>query len=741
MHFWGGTVFSLEFNRWMVLLSRKVVMRKKSPSEKLSTAEPSPDVSPLSHLLKTLEDQVNGLFEETSFGTYQTDEAGRCLSINNQALKWIGCSRDSILGKVSPAELPAADNWEKLRECGEYITTHRVADRELELIDSQGDRRHFKFYFQHFLNSKIAAPARRAVFYDITGHKRSKERQRIAAIAFESKMGICVADQNELVLEVNEAFSKITGYPASDLRGKKYDVFFSPEKNTEIRSGVVKSLQTRGLWEGEVRGSRKDGSRFVGWMNVSSVPMTDYPAQYHVVCLYDITTSKATQDEIHHLAFFDSLTQLPNRRKLNDRLYRILSIIPRSHLHGAVLFIDLDNFKSINDTKGHAAGDLLLVEVGQRLQRAVREGDMVARVGGDEFVVVLGDLSANVEEASYQANLIGTKIQDALAVPFKFDDFVFNCGGSIGISIFGHGDVAEDVFQQADMAMYRAKREGRNSLCFFDPAMKKAAAEYLHLEQELGRAIELGQLQLFYQPQFNYQGEIRAAEALLRWRHPERGLILPDDFISLAEDSGLILPIGFWVLEKACEQINQWQSDPLLSSLQIAINVSSRQFKDQNFVPSVIRIIEKSGVNASLLKIELTESMMHDLDEVRGKMEKIRQLGVKFSLDDFGTGYSSLASLIKLPLEQLKIDRSFVNNMLSNSGDGVVVKTIISMAKNLGVEVIAEGLETESEKDFLHDLGCSLYQGFLMSPPLPCEVFVGLMRDRDMRGTPEHSHA
>ncbi len=703
-------------------------MAEKSTSEKGGTAGPTPGGLPLNHALKHLEEQINGLFEQTLFGTFLTDEAGRCLSINSQALKWIGCSHTAIVGKVSPDGIQAAENWGRLREFGNSLSANPATDAELVLTNSHGERRQFKFYLQNFPASDSSPSSRRAVFYDVTDHNRLRERERIAAIAFESKMGICVSDRDETVLEANEAFAKITGHATKDLRGKKYDLFFAQAQRAEAKSAILRVLQIRGLWEGEVMCSRDDGSRFVVWMNISSIPMGQHAAEYYVICLYDITKSKAAQDEIHNLVYFDSLTQLPNRRKLNDRLKRMLSVIPRSRLHGAALFIDLDNFKSLNDTKGHATGDLLLVEVGQRLQRAVREGDMVARVGGDEFVVVLNELSANIDEASHQATLVGTKIQEELSVPFEMDDFVFNCGGSIGISIFGQGDLAEDIIQQADMAMYRAKREGRNSLCFFDPSMKQAASDYLHLEQQLGHAIELDQLLLFYQPQFNYGGEILGVEALLRWQHPERGLVVPDDFISVAEESGLILPIGLWVLENACKQINQWQSDALFSQLQVAINVSPRQFKDQNFVTNVIRIIASSGVKATQLKFELTESMVHDVEVMREKMEKIRQLGVRFSLDDFGTGYSSLASLIKLPLKQLKIDRSFVNKMLASDGDSIVVRTIISMANNLGVEVIAEGLETESEKDFLNSLGCSLYQGFLLSPPLPCEALEDLIR-------------
>ncbi len=713
-------------------------MGKKTLAGKSGGAGSPADDPALSDQLKTLEAQINGLFEESSFGSFLTDGEGRCVGINQQALQWIGCSREEILDKLAPVDILANRNWLKLRACNDYVIAHHLTDHDLDLVDTHGHLRNFKLFNQDLSEHNHPSPFRRAIFFDISASKRARERQRIAAIAFESKMGICITDQNENVLEVNEAFSKITGHAASTLRGKKYDVFFADHVKADTHAAIFRAIQQKGFWEGEVSGRKIDSSNFVVWMNISAVPMLEKTYHYHVVCLYDITKSKVTQDEIYHLAYVDALTQLPNRRKLNDRLQRILSVIPRSHLHGAVLYIDLDNFKSINDTKGHATGDLLLIEVGRRLQKAVREGDMVARVGGDEFVVILSDLSGNIDEASYQANLIGTKIQEVLAIPFKFEDFVFNCGGSIGISIFGHGDKADDVFQQADMAMYQAKREGRNALCFFDPAMKKSAADYLQLEQALGKALESGQLELFYQPQFNYQGEILAVEALLRWRHPQRGLVLPDEFIAMAEDSGLILPIGLWVLETACAQINHWQSDPFLSGLQIAINVSSRQFRDPNFVTNVARILEASGANASRLKIELTESTMHDLDDMRFKMEEIRQTGIAFSLDDFGTGYSSLASLIKLPLAQLKIDRSFVNHMLANKGDTIVVKTIISMAKNLDMQVIAEGLETEDEKNFLNSLGCSLYQGFLLSPALPGKQVEELIKG--INAHDQHAH-
>ena len=688
--------------------------------------------------LSSLKKQIDKLFDRASFGTLVVDENFQCSSINNKALKWIGGSLEPLADGGVTTDIVHSENRRKLLHCIEYLRSNAVTDGCFEMNDLHGRVRKFsiKLNTLPFLDRKKFTY--RVVFNDITEQCRQKKRQQVAAMTFDSSIGICVADQNDSILEVNEALSKMTGYGAEFLRGQKYELFFSSDGRSEVKNEIKKAIAVSGFWEGEIQGFKREGAKYAIWLNVTSVPMLDEPNRYHVICMYDITKNKATQEEIRKLAYFDSLTHLPNRRKLTDRLKRILSITLRSHLHGAVLFIDLDNFKYINDTKGHAAGDLLLIEVGQRLQKSVREGDMVARVGGDEFVVVLDSLSADIDEASRLANFIGKKIQEALAIPFRFDETLFNCGGSIGISLFSSGDSPEVVFQQADMAMYQAKREGRNSVCFFDPAMKKAANEYILLEQSLSRAIEKNQLRLFYQPQFNYKCEILAVEALLRWENPERGLLSADEFIPLAEESGLILPIGLWVLQKACDQINIWRNYPSLSNLKISINVSSRQFKEKNFVSDVIRILKSSGVDASKLKLELTESMMHDLDDVREKMETVREFGVEFSLDDFGTGFSSLASLIKLPLQQLKIDRSFVKNMLSSRGDTIIVKTIISMAKNLGVEVIAEGLETECEKDFLNSLGCSLYQGFLLSPPLPIESFERLMDRSIFSGNCEH---
>ncbi len=685
------------------------------------------------HLLDqviALEHQIEDLYELSSLGAYKVAADGTCVSINSQALKWIGCSRESILGKRSPASPIAHSNWQILRDSQRPNSSKDSEGSAFVLTDKLGQQKFFHFLSKSQSIDKQAANDR-SIIFDLYEHRRQSERQRVSAIVFESKMGICVANENGLIIEANNAFSKITGYSAEELRGKAFDFSVLLPGNTELKRKVQKSLAIKGEWEGEIREHRKDGSSFTAWVNISAVPMKHSSKSYYVLCSYDITANKSSQEEIHNLAYFDPLTQLPNRRRLNETLSNILSTTPRPDSHGAALFIDLNKFKSLNDTRGHSVGDMLLIDVGRRLKQTIRAGDTVARVGGDEFVVLLENLNKDLPKATHEANRIGTKILKSLARPYKLGEIQFNCGASIGINIFNYDDRALDVIQHADMAMYEAKKNGRNSLCVYNPAMKASATAHATLEQELGTALDLGQLAVFFQPQLNSKNKISSAEVLLRWKHASRGILKPNEFISVAEESGLIVPIGFWVIKEACKQIRRWATDPLLSKIRLAVNVSARQFQDPSFVKKVFQIVQISGIDGSMLILELTESMMHDINQVREKMEKIRELGILFSLDDFGTGYSSLSSLIQLPIDQLKIDQMFVKNMVANSGDAIVVKTIIGMAKSLGISVIAEGLETHEARGLLHEMGCSLYQGYLFSQALPAEDFEYFVKYRD----------
>jgi len=439
---------------------------------------------------------------------------------------------------------------------------------------------------------------------------------------------------------------------------------------------------------------------------------------------------KLAANEIEHLAFYDPLTSLPNRRLLHDRLQQALTASARHNNHGAVLFIDLDNFKTLNDTMGHNIGDLLLVEAASRLQNCAREGDTVSRLGGDEFVVILEELSDIPSQAAIQAEAVGNKILSSIRLPFSLQGYEYHCSTSIGISLFRNHETTEgDLLQRTDTAMYQAKNAGRNTLRFYDPAMQAALGVRTALGNDLRSAVADNQLRLYYQMQVNQSGHILGAEVLIRWQHPLRGLVSPVEFIPLAEEMGLIVPIGLWVLETACTQLKSWEPDPLARHLVLAVNVSARQFYQPDFVEQVIALLRKFAIDPSRLKFELTETIvMDDIEDTIAKMHTLKQYGVHFSMDDFGTGYSSLSSLTQLPLDQLKIDQSFVRNIGVKHTDAVIVQTIIGMAHNLEMEVIAEGVETEEQRAFLEQHGCQLYQGYLFSKPVPIGEFEALLK-------------
>ncbi|ADH86315.1 putative bifunctional diguanylate cyclase/phosphodiesterase [Desulfurivibrio alkaliphilus] len=455
-----------------------------------------------------------------------------------------------------------------------------------------------------------------------------------------------------------------------------------------------------------------------------------------VETIRDITELKLMEEEkqrkeveVYRLAFYDPLTGLPNRRLLLDRLGQAFAASERTGQHGALLFLDLDRFKNINDTRGHQAGDLILREAARRLRATVREDDTVSRQGGDEFVVLLQYLATDDATAIKQAGRVAEKIRLALSKPFQFSecqgDCRFHLSASIGVTLFvGHQLSAEDLFKYADTAMYQAKQAGRDTVRFHDPAMQQALEEAEELERELRRAIDEEHFALHYQPQMDAHGRLLGAEALLRWVHPERGLITPLAFIPLAEENGMILPIGSWVLHAACAQLAAWSGRPGQENFRLAVNVSPRQFHQPNFVGEVEEVIGSTGIDPRRLKLELTESLvLADLNDTIVKMEQLRALGVGFAMDDFGTGYSSLAKLKQLPLEQLKIDRAFIRDLENDPQDAAIVETIIAMGRTLGFEIVAEGVENEQQLHFLQQHGCHMFQGYYFSPPVSAAKF------------------
>ena len=560
---------------------------------------------------------------------------------------------------------------------------------------------------------------------DISSGKYAEDELRIAATAFESQEGIVVADPTGIILRVNRAFSELTGYAPQEAIGKPAALFESQNQEPGFYKAMWEELRSAGYWQGEIWNKRKNGDPFAAWMTISAVKGADRATTHYIGAFADITKNKEAEAQIHNLAYFDPLTQLPNRRLLLDRVGQIMASDRRSGRLSAVLFMDLDNFKVLNDTRGHDAGDKLLIEAAQRIQANVRGRDTVARLGGDEFVVVLEDLGVEARSAALYAGAVGEKLRQALARPYEVGDRQFHCSASLGIAIFrGEEDSVESVLKHADLAMYQAKSAGRNTLRFFDPAMQTALNVRSAMESDLRLAVELGQLRLYYQPQINSQGSIVGAEALVRWQHPEHGLVPPADFIPLAEETGLIVQLGRWVLETACTQIQEWSGRSATRGLRLAVNVSARQFRQPEFVSLVQEILKQTGADPARLKLEITESVVvDDVGDTFVKMNELKSMGISFSLDDFGTGNSSLSYLSRLPLNELKIDKSFVLNLPDNRNDGIITQTIITMATSLGLDVIAEGVETEAQRAFLQRHGCHSHQGYLFSRPLPLPEF------------------
>jgi diguanylate cyclase (GGDEF)-like protein len=438
---------------------------------------------------------------------------------------------------------------------------------------------------------------------------------------------------------------------------------------------------------------------------------------------------KTAEEEIQQLAFYDPLTHLPNRRLLLDRLRQALVSSARTGREGALMFIDMDNFKNLNDTLGHDIGDKLLQQVTRRLESCIREGDTVARLGGDEFVVMLLELNAESIKAAAQVEAVGEKILATINQAYQLDKHAYRCTASIGVTVFsGHKQTPDELMKQADIAMYQAKKAGRNTLRFFDRKMQENISARVSLENELHSALEFQQFCLHYQIQVDSSNRPLGAEALIRWIHPEHGLVSPTQFIPLAEETKLILPIGQWVLETACAQLKTWQLDTLTRNLTLAVNVSSQQFRQADFVAQIQAAVQRHAINPKLLKLELTESMLEEnIEDTIETMNTLNDIGIRFSLDDFGTGYSSLQYLKRLPLDQLKIDQSFVRDITTDTSDKTIVRTIIVMAGSLDIAVIAEGVETEAQRQLLQINGCTHYQGYLFGKPLPIGEFETLL--------------
>jgi diguanylate cyclase (GGDEF)-like protein/PAS domain S-box-containing protein len=624
--------------------------------------------------------------------------------------------RGRVLQKVRAAINGRDESWSDeyrfMRKDGSYAD---VLDRGFFIRDANGKA-------TRMLGSMLDITERKRAELE---HRKAEARIREQASWLDKAQdAIMVTGMDTRFTYWNKGAERLFGWTAEEALGRTRAELLieDPARFHEALS----ILRRDGDWSGEIRKRRKDGGHLTVEVHWTLVRDDNGQPQSILSIDTDITRRKQAEREILHLAFYDPLTLLPNRRLLLDRLEHALAACGRSGQNGALLFIDLDNFKSLNDTLGHDKGDLLLKEVARRLESSSRKSNTVARLGGDEFVVMLEDLHGKPDEAAAQAELVGEKILAMFNQPFQLGDHEHHATPSIGVTLFDcRTDNVDDLLKRADLAMYQAKASGRNTIRFFDPDMQTVVTARVALETDLRQGLQQQEFTLNYQRQADSDGRTIGAEALVRWNHPGRGPVSPALFIPLAEETGMILRLGHWVLETACTQLALWAGRSETSRLTVAVNVSARQFRSPHFIDQVTAILDRTGANPQYLKLELTESLLlENVENTITKMTALKAKGVSFALDDFGTGYSSLSYLKRLPLDQLKIDQSFVRDVLTNADDAAIARTIVALGKTLGLQVMAEGVETMAQRDFLAEHGCHAYQGYLFSRPMPAEQFM-----------------
>lgn len=669
------------------------------------------------------------ILESITDAFYTLDREWRFTYVNKEAENLLRRSRDGLLGKVI---------WREFEEA-----RGGILDREFHRALANNVTVAFEVFYAPLSTwfEVHAYPSQEGLaiyFRDITSRKQAEEARQEAdarirqqaSLLDKATDAIIVHGMDHRIQFWNQGAQRLYGWGAEEVIGKSIALLY---EDTAAFSQAIELAVNSGEWRGEIAQRRKDRSMLLAEAHWTLVRNDEGQPSSIFAINTDITQRKMAENEIQYLAFYDSLTGLPNRQLLMDRLRQALAANARNRRMGALLFIDLDNFKLLNDTLGHDRGDLLLQQVSPRLISCVRESDTVARLGGDEFVVVLtADFSEDHGEAVTQIKSICERILTAFNQPFSLGAYKHHTTPSIGIALFSdQSHTSDELLKHADLAMYQAKAAGRNAMCFFDPDMQEVMNARVILESDLHKSWERNEFVLHYQPQVDGNGVV-GAEALIRWQHPRRGLLPPAEFITQTEETGLILPLGNWVLEAACIQLATWSERPETAGLNLAVNVSPRQFCQPDFVELVISTLERSGADPHRLKLELTESVLvHNMDETIAKMTALKAKGVGFALDDFGVGYSSLYYLKRLPLDWVKIDQSFVRDVPTDANAATIVRAILLLAKSLELAVIAEGVETAAQRDFLVKHGCTAYQGYLFSPPLPLDQFEEFMAGRD----------
>ncbi len=601
-------------------------------------------------------------------------------------------------------------------------------EAEFRVLRGDGETRHIKAYCRSVcdLNGK---PVRvTGINLDNTAQRLAETDSRLAAIAFEAQVAITITDAKGNIQRVNNTFTEVTGYRSDEVIGKNPRLLQSGCHAPSFYQTMWHHLNHTGFWEGEIWNRNKLGHVYPEWLSITAVKNHAGVITHYVGTFFDITKNKAAEKKIHALAFYDPLTNLTNRRLLLERLRHALIKSERDQQYGALFMLDLDEFKTLNDTRGHSAGDALLVQVGQRLRKQLRATDTAARLGGDEFILLCEQLGEDERQAAVHAERIAEQLLDVLRKPYDLHgaDQAFHCSASIGVALFcGHGSNVDDLLKQADVAMFAAKRAGRDTIRFFSTEMQRAIDQRANLAAALRRALDHDELQLFYQPQVDRFGHLLGAEALLRWFTPDGQTVSPGEFIPLAEETGLILPLGEWVLNAACADLQTLQRYPHTASLCVSVNVSARQLAQPHFVEQVQATVAKYGTPTTRLHLELTEgSLFADLARTQNILSELQTLGIEVELDDFGTGYSSLAQLKYLPLNTLKIDQTLVRDVDTDPSDAAIVRAAMSMAQALSLPVIAEGVERPEQLDFLLSIGCQRFQGYWFGRPMPFKAFL-----------------
>ena len=679
------------------------------------------------------EERFRALFNQATVGVAQVDSAtGQFVRVNQRYADILGYSPQELVGMTfqsltHPDDLAADLAHVRHLQSGD-VPEYRLEKR---YIHKDGHEVWGDLTVSSMWASGSAPGYHIAVVQDITARKRMEENlraneQRLRSILERLPMGLCLVQDDGLISFRNARYVQICGYTQEEV----------PDTNTWWQRAYPDATEREAIRQ-----------RLLDTSHQGIIPLAEYtircadgkykPVEIsgifveggRLITMQDLSERKAAEEEINQLAYYDPLTRLPNRRLLMDRLQQALATSARHQRSGALLMLDLDNFKTVNETRGHDRGDALLLQVAHRLRSCVHEDDTVARQGGDEFVVVLEDLGDSPEEAAARAEDVGQRILGVLREPYQIDGDAHHSSLSMGVTIYsGTRETVDELLKRADLALYQAKNAGRDTLRFYDPQMQAVVSARATLELDMRVGLAQGQFELYYQPQIDH-GRIIGAEALLRWRHPRDGFISPAHFIPLAEETGLILPLGEWVLQAACRRLAAWAQQPDLATQSLAVNVSPRQFHQTGFVAQVLAALAGAGVDGHQLKLEMTEGLLlQDVEDTIDKMGQLRGYGVGFSLDDFGTGYSSLSYLKRLPLDQLKIDQSFVRDVLTDPNDAAIARTVVALGTSLGLRVIAEGVETEAQREFLELHHCHAWQGFLLSPPVAVAEFEALVR-------------